>query len=157
MNCRGGKAYLAHLVVHHRGLKGVKDADLAEECGFSEAQQMYQQLGQKLLKLTRSCWYELRTNKRGADEGQARPTYVFTLSGVIMVTAWLATERALEVGMALAPLLRTRRRASKIKQRRPRRANDPVRQAKYERAVAGLIRARRTLEKAIERSIRRLS
>jgi hypothetical protein len=152
---RASSKHFAHLITHHEGLKGVKDAALAAECGYEEVQQMYRCLGQKLLLLSRSCWFELRSSKR--DEDQSRPVYIFTLSGVIMITIWLATERALQVGMALAPLLTTRRRASKNKQRRPRRAHDPRRQAKYQRAVGRLHVARSRLEKKIERSIGPLS
>lgn len=160
MNRRGGKPlsrkrasskHLAHLVVHHQGLKGVKDAALAEKCGFKEVREMYRRLGQKLLLLSRSCWFELNTNKRGSDDHRSRPEYVFTLSGVIMITIWLATQRALEVGMAFAPLLTTRRRASKNKLRRPRRENDPRRQARYQSALDRLHLARSRLEKKIQR------
>jgi hypothetical protein len=154
---RASSEHLAHLIVHYRGLKGVKDAVLADICGFTEARQLYRALGQRLLLLSRSCWFELQPSKRGGDEDQARPVNVFTLSGVIMITTWLATERALEVGMALAPLLRTRRRASKNKQRRPPRSDDPVRQAKYQKAIANAYIAWTALEKSIERSFGRLS
>jgi hypothetical protein len=151
---RASSTHLAHLVVHHRGRKGVKDAALARECGFTEVQQMYRLLGQKLLLLARSCWFELRPEKRAGDEDQQRPVIVFTLSGVIMVTTWLATERARNVGMTLAPLLTTRRRASKNKQRRPRRMNDPPRQTKYQRALARLQIEWSKLEKRLEKAIR---
>jgi hypothetical protein len=138
MNSRRGGKHLAHLVIHHRGRKGVKDAALAEACGFTEVEQMYRLLGRKLLLLSRSCWFELQPDRRNSGKDQAYPVNVFTLSGVIMITTWLATERALKVGMALVPLLGTRRRASKNKQRRPRRAADPPRQAKYQSALARL-------------------
>jgi hypothetical protein len=156
---RGGKAlsrkraasnHFAHLIVHHEGQKGVKEGALAGEFGYKEVQQMYRRLGRKLLLLTRSCWFELRSSKR---KDQSRPVYVFTLSGVIMITIWLSTDRALEVCMALAPLLTTRRRASKNKPRRPGRANDARRQARYQRAVDNLYIARSRLEKSIEKSM----
>ncbi len=99
---------------------------------------MYRRLGQKLLKLARSSWFELQPEKGSSDEAQSRPMIVFTLSGVIMICAWLNTERALDAGMGLAPLLKNRRRASKNKERRPRRSNDPPRQAKYQSASARL-------------------
>lgn len=152
MKGRGGK-HLAHLIVHHRGRKGVRDAELARECGFTEAWQMYRQLGQKLLLLSRSCWFELRPEKPGSDENRPRPVYIFTLSGVMMITAWLATERALNVGRALASLLGTRRRASKNRQRRPRRADDPSRQRKYQSSLARLELASSRVEKKVELSI----
>ena len=128
---------MADLIVHHRGRKGVKDAHFAAECGFT-AEQMYRRLGEKLLKLARSSWFEMQPEKRGGETGESRPMIVFTLSGVITMCAWLGTDRALETGMALAPLLKNRHRASKNKERRPRRVNDPVRQEKYLSAAARL-------------------
>lgn len=154
---RESSKQFAHLITHHEGLKGVKDAVLAAECGYKKVQQMYRCLGQRLLLLSRSCWFELRSSQRGRGEHPSRPEYVFTLSGVIMITIWLATERALQVGMALAPLLTTRRRTSKNKKRRPRRAHDPRRQAKYQRALDRLTIARSRLEKKIKLSIGPLS
>lgn len=143
------------LIVHYRGRKGVKDETLAKRCGFTDVEQMYRVLGQKLLLLPRSCWFELPPAKRsGKEQDPARPVMVFTLSGVIMVAAWLATECALEVSIALAPLLRTRRRASKNKQRRPSRADDPKRQTQYEGAVDRLHSCWVRLDKKIELSIR---
>jgi hypothetical protein len=147
---RAASEHFAHLIVPHEGLKGVKEGALAGECGYKEVQQMYRRLGRKLLLLTRSCWFELRSSKR---KDQSRPVYVFTLSGVIMITIWLGTDRALDACMALAPLLTTRRRTSKNKQRRPRRTSDARRQAKYQKAVDNLYIARSRLEKSIERSM----
>lgn len=149
---RAASNHFAHLIVHHERQKGVKDAVLARECGFS-VRQMYGRLGQHLLELTRSCWFELRRDKHKRDQDPPRRVYIFTLSGVIMVTARLRSERALEVATALAPLLTTRRRASKNKQRRPRRTHDARRQARYQRAVDNLYIARSRLEKSIEKSM----
>lgn len=135
MNCRDGED-IAQLVVYNSGRKGIRDADLAEVCGFT-AEQMYGRLGHKLLQLARSSWFELQPAK-SSDQRDDRPVIVYTLSGVIMITAWLGSERALEFAIAILPLLKIRRRASKNKQRRPRRVNDPSREAKYQRRMAGL-------------------
>jgi hypothetical protein len=136
-----------HLIVHHRGRRGVKDAALAEKCGFPDVQQMYRRLGQKLLELTRSCWFEIRSDKSDSEQDPPRRVYIFTLSGVMMIAAWLRSDRALEVAMALAPLLSVRRRASKNKQRRPRRQDDPPRQGKYQTAWTRFEAQRSKLEK----------
>lgn len=135
MNRRGDGKDIAQLVVYNSGRKGVRDVDLAEACGF-KVEQMYGRLGHKLLMLARSSWFELQPAKSSRDD--ARPVIVFTLSGVIMISAWLGTERALEFGTEILPLLKMRHRASKNKRRRPRRVNDPPRQAKYQRRLAGM-------------------
>lgn len=135
MNRRSGDKDIAQLTVYHHGRKGVRDADLANACGCT-LEQMYGRLGHKLLLLARSSWYELRPAKSG--QGEARPVTVFTLSGVIMIAAWLGSDRALNFATDILPLLKMRQRASKNKQRRPRRVNDPTRQERYERAQARL-------------------
>lgn len=137
MNRRGDGKDIAQLVVYNSGRKGVRDVDLAEACGFT-VEQMYGRIGHKLLLLARSSWFELQPAKGSSDQGDARPVIVFTLSGVIMMSAWLGTERALEFGTEILPLLKMRHRASKNKRRRPRRVNAPSRQAKYQRGLAGL-------------------
>jgi len=149
---------LARLVVHNRGRKGVKDAVLAEECGVS-AKEMYRRLGQKLLYIPRSGWFEQEQEKRNRDQDSTLPILVFTLTGVIAITAWLDTPQSHKAGLTLAPLLSTRRRASKNKQRRPPRVDDAARQAKYESALTrlqaarsnGRQRARTKLEAAVRR------
>lgn len=152
-NRRPSSSDFAHLIIHNRGRKGVKDADLAHACGFT-VQQMYRRLGQKLLKLTPSCRFELRSGRHDSDGDQGRPVYAFTLSGVIMIMTWLGTDRALDVGTALVPLLEVRRRASKNKQRRPRRQDDPPRQTKYQLAWGRFQIQRIRLEKSIEKFLR---
>lgn len=134
---------IAHLIIHHRGRKAVRDEDLARRFGLT-VEQMYRRLGRKLLLFSRNSWFEVQPEKRPAkrpvknERGHPRPAVAFTLSGVIMVSASLGTEQALAAGMAFVPLLKTRRRSSKNRQRRPRRANDPPRQAQYEKVFATL-------------------
>jgi hypothetical protein len=99
---------------------------------------MYGRLGHKLLMIARSSWFELQPVKNSGAQGESRPIIVFTLSGVIMISAWLGTERALEVAIAILPLLRLRQRSSKNKKRRPRRIDDSSRQAKYQHGLARL-------------------
>lgn len=126
---------LEHLIIHNRGRKAVRDVDLACQFGLT-VEQMYARLGHKLLMFSRSSWFEVQPEKqRGAH---SRPVIAFTLSGVIMVSASLGMEHALAAGMELLPLLKTRRRSSKNKQRRARRAHDPSRQSQYERVFATL-------------------
>jgi hypothetical protein len=128
---------LARLITRHRGRKGVKDAALAKECGFT-VDEMYRRLGSKLLMIPRSGWFAMEPDQPDNDQELALPIIVFTKNGVIAVTAWLDTDRSREVGLRLVHLLSTRRRASKNKSRRPRRAHDPARQAKFQRADAPL-------------------
>lgn len=137
MNRHDGGKGIAQLIVHSSGRKGVRDADFADRCGLT-VKQMYGRLGQKLLTLARSSWFELQPDKRSGDRADARPVIVFTLSGVIMISAWLGTGRALEFAMAVVPMLKTRRRSSKNRKRRPPRKDDPARQAIYERVLAKL-------------------
>lgn len=137
MDRRSGGQELAELIVYNSGRKGIRDADLAQACGFT-VEQMYGRLGHKLLMIARSSWFELQPAKYIGAQGEPRPVIVFTLSGVIMISAWLGTERALEVAIAILPLLRLRQRSSKNKRRRPRRVNDPSRQTKYQRVLARL-------------------
>lgn len=116
-------------IIHNRGRKAVRDEDLAHRVGLTVGQ-MYGRLGRKFLLFSRSSWFEVLPEKqRGAH---SHPAIAFTLSGVIMMTASLGMETALAAGMEIVPLLKTRRRSSKNKQRRPRRAHDPSRQAKYQ-------------------------
>jgi hypothetical protein len=137
MNRRSGGPDLAELIVYNSGRKGIRDADLAQACGFT-VEQMYGRLGHKLLMIARSSWFELQPAKYSGAQGEPRPVIVFTLSGVIMISAWLGTERALEVAIAILPSLRLRQRSSKNKRRRPRRVQHPSRQARYQRALARL-------------------
>lgn len=137
MNRRDGGKDIAQLIVHNTGRKGVRDADFAAGCGFT-VKQMYQRLGQKLLMIARSSWFELQPEKRSGTQGDARPVIVFTLSGVIMISAWLGTERALQFAMTIVPLLKTRRRSSKNRKRRPPRQHEPSRQASYSKVFAKL-------------------
>jgi len=132
---------LEHLIIHNRGRKAIKEADLARECGLS-VEQMYRRVGHKLLLFSRGSWFEVLPEKRRVarqrTHSSSRPDIAFVLSGVIMITAALGADHALKTGMALAPLLRTRRRSSKNRRRRPSRANDPPRQVGYERVFARL-------------------
>lgn len=121
----------------------MQEQELARRCGIS-LEQMYRRLGSKLLLFSRTSWFEVQPQKRaGMKQGAhrdrpSRPSIAFTQSGVILVGASLGTQQALRAAMALVPLLRTRRRSSKNRERRPRRANDPPRQARYRRVFAKL-------------------
>lgn len=134
---------IAHLIIHHRGRKAVKEEDLARRFGLT-VEQMYRRLGRKLLLFSRSSWFEVQPEKGPGkrpvknERGHPRSAIAFTLSGVIMVSASLGMEHALAAGMAFVPLLKTRRRSSKNRQRRPRRANDSQRQAQYQKVFANL-------------------
>jgi hypothetical protein len=122
-------------LIHNRGRKAMRDEDLARHFGLT-AEQMYRRLGRKLLLFARSSWFEVLPEK--GSKVHVRPALAFTLSGVILVSAALGMERAVEAGMAIVPLLKTRRRSSKNRERRPRRAQDPSRQARYARAFERL-------------------
>lgn len=126
---------LERLIIHNCGRKAVRDEDLAPQFGLT-VEQMYRRLGRKLLLFSRSSWFEVQPEKGSATH--SRPAVAFTLNGVIMVGASLRMERALAAAMAIVPLLKTRRRSSKNRERRPRRAQDPTRQASYERVFAKL-------------------
>lgn len=126
---------LERLIIHHHGRKAVLDADLARRSGLT-VEQMYRRLGRKLLLFSRSSWFEVQPQK--GSESRSRTALAFTLSGIIMVSASLGMEQALAAGMAFVPLLKTRRRSSKNRERRPPRARDPSRQAVYERVFAKL-------------------
>jgi hypothetical protein len=126
---------LARLIIHNRGRKAVRDEDLAPCFGFT-VEQMYRRLGRKLLLFARSSWFEVLPEKGSATH--LRPAVAFTLSGVILVCASLGSERALMAGMAIIPLLKTRRRSSKNRKRRPPRKDDPRRQAIYANVFAQL-------------------
>lgn len=130
---------IAHLIIHNRGRKAVRDEDLAQRFGLT-VEQMYRRLGRKLLLFSRSSWFEVQPEKRAQNSksGHSRPAIAFTLSGVIMVSASLGMEHALAAGMAIVPLLKTRRRSSKNRRRRSRRANEPERQAQYQKVFATL-------------------
>jgi hypothetical protein len=126
---------LERLIIHNRGRKAVRDEDLARSFGLT-VEQLYRRLGRKLLLFSRSSWFEVQPEK-GSDR-HTRTAIAFTLSGIIMLSASLGMEHALATGMALVPLLKTRRRTSKNRQRRPRRNADPSRQAMYEQVFAKL-------------------
>lgn len=129
----------AHLIIHNRGRKAIRDEDLAHRFGLT-VEHMYRRLGCKLLLFSRTSWFELQPEKGSekARRGHFRPMIAFTLSGVIMVSASLGMERALAAGMTIVPLLKTRRRSSKNRQRRPRRLDDPPKQTHYEKVFATL-------------------
>jgi hypothetical protein len=139
MTRRGGG--LEHLIIHNRGRKAIKEGDLAYQCGLT-VEQMYRRVGYRLLLFSRGSWFEVQPEKHREELRRkslnSRPDIAFVLSGVIMMTASLGMKQALKAGMALMPLLRTRRRSSKNRERRPRRANDPPRQAEYAKVFAKL-------------------
>lgn len=126
---------LERLIIHNRGRKAVRDADLAREFGLT-VEQMYRRLGRKLLLFARSSWFEVQLEK--GSSAHTRTAIAFTLSGIIMVSASLRMESALAAGMAIVPLLKTRRRASKNRQRPARRKDQASRQAMYEKVFARL-------------------
>lgn len=126
---------LGQLVIHNRGRKAVRDDDLARCFGLT-VEQMYRRLGRKLLLFARSSWFEVLPEKGSVTH--LRPAVAFTLSGVILVSASLGSERALTAGRAIVPLLKTRRRSSKNRRRRPPRRDDPARQARYANVFARL-------------------
>lgn len=126
---------IERLIIHNGGRKAVRDEDLARQFGLT-VEQMYRRLGRKLLLFSRSSWFEVQPQKGSVT--RSRPAVAFTLNGVIMVSASLGMEQALTAGMAIVPLLKTRRRSSKNRQRRPRRVHDPSRQAMYETVFARL-------------------
>ena len=126
---------LERLIIHNRGRKAVRDEDLAGQFGLT-VEQMYRRLGRKLLLFSRSSWFEVQPEKGSVTH--PRPAVAFTLNGVIMLSASLRMERALAAGTAIVPLLKTRRRSSKNRERRPRRVQDPSRQAAYEQVFAKL-------------------
>ena len=126
---------LEHLIIHNRGRKAVRDEDLARQFGLS-VEQMYRRLGRKLLLFARSSWFEVLPEKGSTTH--LRPAVAFTLSGVILVSASLGSERALAAGMAIVPLMKTRRRSSKNRKRRPPRKDDLSRQAVYASVLAKL-------------------
>ena len=126
---------LEPLIIHNRGRKAVRDQDLAS-CFGLRVEQMYRRLGRKLLLFSRDSWFEVQPEK--GSTRHPRPAIAFTLNGVIMVSASLRMEQALAAGIAILPLLKTRRRSSKNRPRRARRMRDPSRQASYATVFANL-------------------
>ena len=123
-------------IVRNGGRKAIKDADLASRFGVTLGA-FYRRLGDKLLLLPRQSMFRLAP-KKSRGTASTPSALCFTQSGVILVAALFGGKRALQAGVEVALGLKTRRRSSKQKQRRPRRADDPDRAAAYDQALARL-------------------
>jgi hypothetical protein len=130
---------VAALVIQVHGDKAIKDADLAALFGISVAT-MYARIKGKLWRFQPAAFYELpRAHDRGRRD--ARPSLAFTQSGVMLVAGVLANDAALEIGMDIAHVLKTRRRSSAYKKRPVARAHDPEKTAGYREAKSRLVEA----------------
>ncbi|MDY6944458.1 MAG: hypothetical protein SXG53_01965 [Pseudomonadota bacterium] len=130
---------VAALVIQVRGDKAIRDTDLAALFGISVAT-LYARIKGKLWRFQPAAFHQLpRVPGRGRRD--ARPSLAFTQSGVMLVAGVLANDAALEIGMDIAHVLKTRRRSSAYKKRPLDRVNDPEKNAGYREARSRLLEA----------------
>lgn len=133
-------ARIAPLIIVIRGVKAIRDKDVAALFGLSRAA-LYDRIAGKLWRFKPRAFYKLsQSNDRGRRD--ARPALVFTQSGVMLIAGILADDDSLEIGMDIAHALKIRRRSSAQKKRPARRANDPEKTAGYDAAKTRLTAAR---------------
>jgi hypothetical protein len=128
---------IARLVIHRNGRKALKDADLAVLFGVTP-QHLYQIMGNTLWLFSRSFMFQLTCGEHSSRAESFQPSLAFTKAGVMAIAALLRDERALELGIGIAHILKQRNRSSAGRKRVRRRPGIDPRSPAYERAAERL-------------------